>query len=136
MFRAAFQVLWIQKLKALAPAHLQHDKVVVGKIASKSKDFEDYCMRALSRLDIDPSSLSKLEIEECYANCLARLHEFRRLGALRAILARCIESMVLIDRLCFLQEEDQETRAAIVPLFDPSLSPRSFAIIAHRVEKA
>ena len=39
-----------------------------------------------------------------------------------------LEALVLIDRLLYLRELGHT--AALVPLFDPSLSPRSYALVA------
>ena len=50
--------------------------------------------------------------------------------ALRAALGPLVETYVLLDRLLFLQEQGQEMKVNMVPLFDPLLSPRNVAIIA------
>jgi len=56
--------------------------------------------------------------------------------ALRAVLAPVIESYILLDRLLFLKEQGEvmggSIAAELVPLFDPSISPRNMAIVAHR----
>lgn len=58
--------------------------------------------------------------------------------SLRAVLAPVIESYILLDRLLYLKEQaelvagKERVTAELVPLFDPSISPRNMAIIAHR----
>jgi hypothetical protein len=48
--------------------------------------------------------------------------------ALQMAIADVIESLVLIDRVIYLHE--MGAKAGIVPLFDPSISPRNMAIVA------
>ncbi|KAG8386597.1 hypothetical protein BUALT_Bualt03G0164800 [Buddleja alternifolia] len=52
---------------------------------------------------------------------------------LRAALGPVLETLMLLDRLLFLQEQGNVLRQAImVPLFDPVLSPRNVALIAEK----
>lgn len=57
--------------------------------------------------------------------------------SLRAVLAPVIESYILLDRLCYVEEQAElaggKIVAELVPIFNPSISPRNMAIIAHRV---
>jgi hypothetical protein len=57
--------------------------------------------------------------------------------SLRAVLAPVIESYILLDRLCYVEEQAElaggKIAAELVPIFNPSISPRNMAIIAHRV---
>jgi hypothetical protein len=43
-----------------------------------------------------------------------------------------VESLVLVDRLCFLLDIQDIKFAALMPLFDARISPRAFAMIAVR----
>ena len=58
--------------------------------------------------------------------------------ALRAVLAPVIESYILLDRLLYVKEEAEVAKgsslitAELVPVFEPSISPRNMAIVAHR----
>lgn len=59
--------------------------------------------------------------------------------ALRAVLAPVIESYILLDRLLYVKEQAEVVAssnsfiiAELVPLFEPSISPRNMAIVAHR----
>ena len=51
---------------------------------------------------------------------------------LRQLLAPLWEALILLDRLLYLRELRYD--AHLVPLFDPSLSPRSYALIAIKPE--
>ena len=57
--------------------------------------------------------------------------------SLRAVLAPVIESYILLDRLFYVEEQAElaggKIAAELVPIFNPSISPRNMAIIAHRV---
>jgi len=132
MYRSAFQVLWIRKLQELARPELRAEKVVVGKIAKRCSNFLEYVRKAQTRLQIPLETLSESEILECWDECVARLPEMRRVQALKALLARAIESLVLQDRLLYLLSTPGISEAVVMPLFDPEISPRSFAIVAIR----
>ena len=125
-------MLWLEKLKAHAQVGLQHDKITLGKLAAKSKDFVEYVRKAQKRLGLDEQLLSTEDITHCFEACLAKLGVYRRLTALRSLLARTVESLVLVDRLCFLLSLPDVKTAALMPLFDATISPRSFAMIAVR----
>jgi len=61
-----------------------------------------------------------------------------------------VESLILLDRVCFIEEESNshqeevdstprdspdraaEVKTVLIPLFDASISPRSFALFAAR----
>ena len=49
-------------------------------------------------------------------------------NVLRLLLAPLWEALLLVDRLHYLRERGHA--AALLPLFDPSLSPRSYALVA------
>ena len=57
---------------------------------------------------------------------------------LREVLAPLLESVILLDRLLFLQEPPGVGAGApaedctLVPLFDPKISPRNVALVALR----
>lgn len=53
--------------------------------------------------------------------------------SLRVALGQVIETYILLDRLLFLQEQDDSIKVFLLPLFDPALSPRNVAVIAMKV---
>ncbi|XP_067553574.1 probable methyltransferase-like protein 25 isoform X2 [Pseudorca crassidens] len=82
----------------------------VGKIYSKSSSFLDYVRKSLKKLGLDESKL-------------------------KVVLAPCIETLILLDRLCYLKEQDDIAWSALVKLFDPVKSPRCYAIIALKKQQ-
>lgn len=55
--------------------------------------------------------------------------------SLRAALGPLLETLILLDRLLFLQEQGSTLEAYLLPIFDPSISPRNVAIIAKKIDK-
>lgn len=53
--------------------------------------------------------------------------------SLRAALGPVLETLILLDRLLFLQEQGSSVEALILPIFDPALSPRNMALIAKKI---
>ncbi|XP_056434576.1 LOW QUALITY PROTEIN: methyltransferase-like protein 25 [Gadus chalcogrammus] len=101
----------------------------VGNVYSKSKSFVDYVRKALGRLDLDHSKLSDSVIQDYHEAYAPRTAEMRAFNMLKVILAPCIEGVVLLDRLCFLKEQEDIAFSALVQLFDPLLSPRCYAVV-------
>lgn len=58
--------------------------------------------------------------------------------ALRTMLSPVIESLILVDRLIYIEEQQQElfgsgdvgVNLMLFPLFNPILSPRNFVLVA------
>ncbi|XP_070363314.1 probable methyltransferase-like protein 25 isoform X2 [Equus asinus] len=82
----------------------------VGKIYSKSSSFLDYVRKSLKKLGLDESKL-------------------------KVVLAPCIETLILLDRLCYLKEQEDIAWSALVKLFDPVKSPRCYAVIALKKQQ-
>lgn len=101
----------------------------VGNIYSKCQGFVEYVRRALGRLGLDDTKLSDDVILDYHAAYTPRMAEMRAFNMLKVILAPCIEGMVLLDRLCYLKEQENIAFSALVQLFDPLLSPRSYAVV-------
>ena len=55
--------------------------------------------------------------------------------ALRAALGPLLETLIILDRLLFLQEQGSALEACLLPIFDPKISPRNVAIIAKKIDK-
>nr|XP_015815023.2 methyltransferase-like protein 25 [Nothobranchius furzeri] len=100
----------------------------VGNVYSKTKSFVDYVRRALRRLELDDSKLSDGEIQSYQDAYRARMEEMHAFNMLKVTLAPCIEGLILLDRLCYLKEQDGVS-SALVQLFNPLLSPRCYALI-------
>uniref|UniRef100_A0A4X2JP76 Methyltransferase like 25 n=2 Tax=Vombatus ursinus TaxID=29139 RepID=A0A4X2JP76_VOMUR len=102
----------------------------VGKVYSKSASFLDYVRKSLKKLELDDSKLTEKMIMEYYEKYKPRMNELEAFNMLKVVLAPCIETLILMDRLCYLKEQDNIAWSALVKLFDPVKSPRCYAVIA------
>uniref|UniRef100_A0A8D0GVZ9 Uncharacterized protein n=1 Tax=Sphenodon punctatus TaxID=8508 RepID=A0A8D0GVZ9_SPHPU len=59
-----------------------------------------------------------------------RMIEIEAFNMLKVVLGPCIEVLILLDRLCYLKEQDNIAWSGLVKLFDPIKSPRCYAVIA------
>ncbi|XP_073336507.1 probable methyltransferase-like protein 25 [Pagrus major] len=101
----------------------------VGNVYSKAKSFVDYVRRALRRLELDESQLSDSDIQDYHDTYRLRMDEMHAFNMLKVALAPCIEGLILLDRLCYLKEQENLSFSALVQLFDPLLSPRCYAVV-------
>lgn len=102
----------------------------VGKIYSKCSSFLEYVRMSLKKLGLDESKVSEEIIMDYYENYKPRMNELEAFNMLKVVLAPCIETLILLDRLCYLKEQDGVAWSALVKLFDPVQSPRCYAVIA------
>nr|XP_033807715.1 methyltransferase-like protein 25 [Geotrypetes seraphini] len=102
----------------------------VGKVFSKSSTFLDYVRKSLKKLGLDESKLSDSCIMDYYEKYQLRMKELEAFNMLKVVLAPCIETLILLDRLCFLTEQDIIAWCGVVQLFDPVKSPRCYAVVA------
>ncbi|KAK2832251.1 hypothetical protein Q7C36_015713 [Tachysurus vachellii] len=101
----------------------------VGNVYSKASSFVDYVRRALRKLELDDSKLSDSEIQRYHDLYISRMNEMVAFNMLKVTLAPCIEGLILLDRLCYLKEQENVSYSALVQLFNPLLSPRCYAIV-------
>ncbi|XP_063252472.1 probable methyltransferase-like protein 25 isoform X2 [Prinia subflava] len=102
----------------------------VGKTFSKSSSFIDYVRRSLKKLELDDSKLPDSCIMDYYEKYKHRMNELEAFNMLKVVLAPCIEVLILLDRLCYLKEQENIAWSGLVKLFDPVKSPRCYAVIA------
>ncbi|KAM8822148.1 putative methyltransferase-like protein 25 isoform 1-T2 [Synchiropus picturatus] len=107
----------------------------VGTIYSKSSSFVDYVRRALHRLELDHAKLSDREIQQYLDTYSPRRSEMDAFNMLKVTLAPCIEGLVLLDRLCYLREQESVSFSSLVQLFDPLLSPRCYAVVGLKAPR-
>lgn len=107
----------------------------VGKIYSKSSSFLDYVRKSLKKLGLDESKLPEKMIMDYYEKYKPRMNELEAFNMLKVVLAPCIETLILLDRLCYLKEQDDIAWSALVKLFDPVKSPRCYAVIALKQQQ-
>lgn len=77
----------------------------VGKIYSKSSSFLDYVRKSLKKLGLDESKLPEKLIMDYYEKYQPRMNELEAFNMLKVVLAPCIETLILLDRLCYLKEQ-------------------------------
>ncbi|XP_051886572.1 methyltransferase-like protein 25 isoform X2 [Pristis pectinata] len=101
----------------------------VGKIYFKSSSFVEYTRKATEKLGMDSSKMSDSLIQGYYDRYMPRMKELEAFNLLKVALAPCIEGLILLDRLCYLKEQENVAWSALVQLFDPVKSPRCYAVI-------
>ncbi|XP_012297508.2 probable methyltransferase-like protein 25 isoform X1 [Aotus nancymaae] len=107
----------------------------VGKIYSKCSSFLDYVRRSLRKLGLDETKLPEKIIMNYYEKYKPRMNELEAFNMLKVVLAPCIETLILLDRLCYLKEQEDIAWSALVKLFDPVKSPRCYAVIALKKQQ-
>nr|XP_004650208.2 methyltransferase-like protein 25 isoform X1 [Jaculus jaculus] len=107
----------------------------VGKIYSKCSSFLDYVRMSLKKLGLDESKLPEKVIMDYYEKYKPRMNELEAFNMLKVVLAPCIETLILLDRLCYLKEQEDVAWAALVKLFDPVKSPRCYAVVALKKQQ-
>ncbi|XP_038612763.1 methyltransferase-like protein 25 [Tachyglossus aculeatus] len=123
-YRAVLQVI-IKECYGISKCD-QH----VGKIYSKSSSFVDYVRKSLKKLGLDESKVTEKCIMDYHEKYRPRMNELEAFNMLKVVLAPCIETLILLDRLCYLKEQDSISWSALVRLFDPVKSPRCYAVVA------
>ncbi|NXF08051.1 MET25 protein, partial [Smithornis capensis] len=123
-YRAVLQVI-IEEIYGVSKSD-RH----VGKTFSKSSSFIDYVRRSLKKLELDDSKLPDSCIMDYYEKYKHRMNELEAFNMLKVVLAPCIEVLILLDRLCYLKEQENIAWSGLVKLFDPVKSPRCYAVIA------
>ncbi|XP_054844444.1 probable methyltransferase-like protein 25 [Eublepharis macularius] len=104
----------------------------IGKVFSKSSSFLDYVRKSLKKLELDESKISDSLIMEYFGKYKHRMNELEAFNMLKVVLGPCIEALILLDRLCYLKEQDNLAWSGLVKLFDPIKSPRCYAIVAMK----
>lgn len=107
----------------------------VGKTYSKSSSFLDYVRKSLKKLGLDEFKLPEKMIMDYYEKYKPRMNELEAFNMLKVVLAPCIETLILLDRLCYLKEQEDISWSALVKLFDPVKSPRCYAVIALKQQQ-
>ncbi|XP_061495631.1 probable methyltransferase-like protein 25 [Rhineura floridana] len=102
----------------------------IGKVYSKSSSFLDYARKALKKLELDESKISDSLIMEYFEKYKHRMNELEAFNMLKVVLGPCIEVLILLDRLCYLKEQDNIAWSGLVKLFDAIKSPRCYAVVA------
>lgn len=94
--------------------------------------FEKFCESGLKRLGL--VTCKNGDIVETWRQTELILEYIGPYWTLRACLGPVVETLLLLDRLLFLQEQGGDSmKAVMLPIFDPLLSPRNVAIIAQKI---
>ncbi|XP_060101125.1 probable methyltransferase-like protein 25 [Heteronotia binoei] len=104
----------------------------IGKVFSKSSSFLDYVRKSLKKLELDELKISDSLIMEYFGKYKHRMNELEAFNMLKVVLGPCIEALILLDRLCYLTEQDNLAWFGLVKLFDPIKSPRCYAVVAMK----
>ncbi|ERL89579.1 hypothetical protein D910_06944 [Dendroctonus ponderosae] len=122
-YRALFEIIKNQHSQAECLKEKQ-----VGRFRKPIPLFLDYVQKASKRLEMP------LEVSETYINALLAEFEHRSdeidlFYLIRAMLAPVVESLIILDRVLFLLE-NEHYNSFIVQFFDPVLSPRCYGIVS------
>ncbi|CAH2037323.1 unnamed protein product [Thlaspi arvense] len=110
------------------------DKKHMRKTSSDSKicsSFEQFCLSAFSRLNLEHPE--DLDLSATWNEAEAFTELIGPYWSIRAALGPVLETLMLLDRLMFLQEHGDSIKVFMLPIFDPTISPRNVAIIAKRL---
>lgn len=99
-------------------------------LMDKYNMFEKFSYSALCHLGIKP--LKDMDLPGLWRECPPFAELIGPYWSLRAALGPVLETLLLLDRLLFLQEQERPFEVVMLPIFDPALSPRNLAIIARK----
>uniref|UniRef100_A0A8C0JVN2 Methyltransferase like 25B n=2 Tax=Canis lupus TaxID=9612 RepID=A0A8C0JVN2_CANLU len=88
---------------------------------------EEYVRRGLRRVGLDPQlplNLAALQAHQAQENRVVAFF------SLALLLAPLVETLILLDRLLYVQE--QGFYAELLPIFSPALSPRNLVLVATK----
>lgn len=124
-YRALFEIILKTEFK-----HLQSEEKHVGRFRKKPASFLDYTKKALKRLNLN-INMTEVEIQSLLNEYEEREYELYIFFLLRNMLSPIIESLILLDRLLYLQERGFEN-SFVVQFFDPVVSPRCYGLVAMK----
>nr|XP_020653857.1 protein RRNAD1 [Pogona vitticeps] len=120
-FRATLEVM----IRAMDPAKKRLGVQTIKK--AHQLTFEQYARLGLQRLGLGPC----LPLEpKAVAGLLAQQQKVVAFSSLALLLAPLVETLLLVDRMIYLQE--QGFQCELLPLFDPQFSPRNFVLVAAK----
>lgn len=120
-YRAMLQTLVEEKYP-----HYKNN-IQVGR-SKNTSNFVDYVRNISSKAELNLNSITDeelLSLENSFDNHRLQINLFY---LLRMTFAPVIESLILLDRLLYLRENNI-SNSFLVKLFDPIVSPRCFAVV-------
>lgn len=96
-------------------------------------NFADYAKCALSKIGVDKKQIpSAYVLQQIYQDHMHFEPKLRLFQMLRIYMSSVVEAAIMLDRVIFLQNNIQCSEVAVIRLFDPTLSPRCYGIIATK----
>ncbi|XP_072405038.1 methyltransferase-like protein 25B isoform X2 [Chiloscyllium punctatum] len=92
--------------------------------------FEDYARAGLRRLGLDADAQWDSDL---VSSMLAQEARVLAYFCLCLVLAPAIETLILLDRVIYLKEQGFQCK--VIPLFDPTFSPRNFVLVAAKGDR-
>ncbi|ORY02626.1 hypothetical protein K493DRAFT_277170 [Basidiobolus meristosporus CBS 931.73] len=126
-YRALLQLIMVKEglVKATDPPPK------IGKLRKHCfVDFEVYCQSALTRLNYPSDIVSGETILKYYQEYRPFHKRLAIFWTIRSLLAPLLEALVLMDRVCYLLENNCEVD--LLPIFDPVESPRNMVVLARK----
>ncbi|KAL8142289.1 hypothetical protein V2J09_015321 [Rumex salicifolius] len=150
-FRAAFQIVLDKYYpqiissspsigrqgKVLRRQHLKNTRNFASDFQERMAESEKYILfksfseSALCHLGLQPPD--NLNLHEVWKESEPFMELVGVYWSLRAALGPVVETLLLLDRVLFLQEQGGSFNVDILPIFDPVISPRNVAIIARKI---
>ncbi|KAH8271527.1 hypothetical protein KR018_004251 [Drosophila ironensis] len=122
-------------LEVLVSRHAPHlkNELQVGKVR-KFDGFKDYVKKCAEKLKSHwLAAVEDAELESLQQEYSMDKHYLDLFYLVRMSFAPLLESLILLDRLLYLKELGYE-RSYLIDLFDPSISPRHFAVVAIKAD--
>uniref|UniRef100_A0A8C8SNE9 Ribosomal RNA adenine dimethylase domain containing 1 n=1 Tax=Pelusios castaneus TaxID=367368 RepID=A0A8C8SNE9_9SAUR len=120
-YRAVLETL----IRAADPARRRLGVQTINK--AHQLPFEEYARLGLQRVGLDASvPLDRARVEAM----LAQQQNVVAFFSLALLLAPLVETLILLDRMIYLQE--QGFHCEVIPLFNPSFSPRNLVLVAAK----
>jgi len=92
-------------------------------------EFQVYAKMALEKLGLDLSHCVIASVDEEFGEYVTAV---QAIYALRLLLGALVESLVLMDRVISIAEQEPTASLYLYPLFDPTLSPRNSVLVAMK----
>lgn len=129
-YRALLQVMLSHYSNVFSSQNSKILEFQVGRVSKNCQSFNDYVNKALKNLNSKEINIDVNNLENYLHAYSAYEKKLKAFQLLRIILAPCIETLILLDRLLYLWEQDCTEEAYIVCLFDSVISPRCYGIVA------
>ena len=113
-------------------------EIIVGHLShgSKNKGWISYCRSIFKKWKIQgPTDEILLEYLKRYESIKIQISI---IWTIRAMLAACLESLILLDRRMYLEEWSEDHQCPLdihlTAIFDPIISPRNMALIVSKTK--